>query len=272
MKFHLPTALLFALFAISHPSVAAAEGSTIQTEGATLRLLATGPDEDGLVRGALAVDLKPGWKTYWLAPGEAGLAPVLDFSASDGLDGAPSLGFPVPHVVDDGFSSSNVYSEPMAITFTARASGGSPRLDLALTIGLCETICIPVQARLRRDLTDKATLGEMAQVHAAEAALPDVASDRFEARIDGKTLVVTLPPDVAAGPVALFVAGPPGWEFGPARGRSTMDRVSAVEAPILRAPKDAAGGIQADILLAAGEYARFRHANPIAISSHGAPR
>ena len=42
MKFHLPTALLFTLIAISHPEVAAAEGSAIQVDGATLRLLAIG--------------------------------------------------------------------------------------------------------------------------------------------------------------------------------------------------------------------------------------
>ncbi|WP_285293792.1 protein-disulfide reductase DsbD domain-containing protein [Aureimonas altamirensis] len=272
MKFHLPTALLFTLIAISHPEVAAAEGSAIQVDGATLRLLAIGPDRNGVVRGAVAVDLEPGWKTYWIAPGQAGLAPVVDFSASEGLEGAPALLFPVPHVTDDGFSSSNVYSEPMAIAFTARASGDAPRLDLALTIGLCDDICVPVQARLQRDLAEKATLGETAQVHAAEAALPDIADDRLEARIEGTSLVVTLPPEIPRGPVALFAAGPPGWEFGPAGAPSPADGAYTVVAPVLRAPKDARGGIAVDLLLAAGEYARFRHANPVAIAPHAALR
>jgi DsbC/DsbD-like thiol-disulfide interchange protein len=272
MKFHLPTVLLFTLIAISHPSVAADEGSTTQADGATLRLLAIGPDKNGMVRGALAVDLKPGWKTYWIAPGQAGLAPVLDFSASDGLDGAPALWFPVPHVTDDGFSSSNVYSEPMAIAFTAQASSGAPRLDLKLTIGLCDDICIPVQARLQRDLAEKATLGETAQVHAAEAALPEIATDHLEARIEGKSLVVTLPPEIPSGPVALFAAGPPGWEFGQAEAPSPTDGAATVVAPVLRAPKDARDGIAVDLLLAAGEYARFRPANPVAIAPDAALR
>lgn len=272
MKFHLPTALLFTLTAISHPQVAAAEGSAIQADGATLRLLAIGPDKDGIVRGAVAVDLEPGWKTYWIAPGQAGLAPIVDFSASEGLDGAPALLFPVPNVADDGFSSSNVYSEPMAIAFTARASGSAPRLDLALTIGLCEDICVPVQARLRRDLAEKATLGETAQVHAAEAALPDIAHDRLEARIEGGSLIVTLPADAPSGPVALFAAGPAGWEFGPAEALSPAVDASSVAVPVLRAPKDAEGGIEVDLLLAAGEFAQFRRANPVAVAPHGAPR
>lgn len=272
MKFHLPAALLFTLFAISQPTVAAAEESTIQTEGATLRLLATGPDADGLVRGALAVELEPGWKTYWLAPGEAGLAPIFDFSASDGLDGTPTLSLPVPHVTDDGFSTSNVYSEPMAVAFTAQARGGTPRLDLALTIGLCETICIPVQARLQRDLTQKATLGETAQIHAAEVALPDAATGPFEARIDGSALVVALPAGAPSGPVSLFVAGPSGWEFGPARASVDSQGEKTVTAPVLRAPKDAGAEINADVLVASGEYAQFSRANPIAIAPHAAPR
>lgn len=271
MKFHLPTALLFTLIAISHPQVAAAEGSAIQADGATLRLLAIGPDKYGIVRGAVAVDLEPGWKTYWIAPGQAGLAPIVDFSASEGLTARLPSCFRCRKSPMTASPPRTSIPSPWPLP-SRRGPAAVPRLDLALTIGLCEDICVPVQARLRRDLAEKAKLGETAQVHAAEAALPDIAHDRLEARIEGGSLIVTLPADAPSGPVALFAAGPAGWEFGPAEALSPAVDASSVAVPVLRAPKDAEGGIEVDLLLAAGEFAQFRRANPVAVAPHGAPR
>ena len=43
--------------------------------------------------GVLDIDLKPGWKTYWRDPGDAGVPPQLDVSASTNVAGA-ELRFP----------------------------------------------------------------------------------------------------------------------------------------------------------------------------------
>ena len=80
ISFCLALALLLAAF----PSPALASSSDwFETEGG-----ASGwsprvtPDETGVLRALLEIDLKPGWKTYWRDPGDAGVPPTIDVSAS----------------------------------------------------------------------------------------------------------------------------------------------------------------------------------------------
>ena len=48
-----------------------------------MRLVTTGSrDADGRLEGILDIELKPGWKTYWRDPGDAGVPPTIDVSAS----------------------------------------------------------------------------------------------------------------------------------------------------------------------------------------------
>ena len=51
--------------------------------------------------GTLDIDLKPGWKTYWRDPGDAGVPPLLDVSASTNI-AAAEFDFPAPKRHDDG--------------------------------------------------------------------------------------------------------------------------------------------------------------------------
>ena len=61
----------------------------------------TGPaDEKGVLQGALEIDLKPGWKTYWRDPGDAGVPPTIDATASSNVASA-ELSFPAPHRFDE---------------------------------------------------------------------------------------------------------------------------------------------------------------------------
>ncbi|RUX21351.1 hypothetical protein EOA27_06205, partial [Mesorhizobium sp. M2A.F.Ca.ET.037.01.1.1] len=56
------------------------------SEGGKVRLVTTGkPDEAGKIRGVLDIALKPGWKTYWRDPGDAGVPPQLDISGSTNI-------------------------------------------------------------------------------------------------------------------------------------------------------------------------------------------
>src|SRR3546814_18929127 len=54
-------------------------------EGGRMRLVALPPDADGTVRGALQIEPKPGWITYWREPGDAGIPPHVTFSEQAGV-------------------------------------------------------------------------------------------------------------------------------------------------------------------------------------------
>ena len=85
------------LCSLALPSPASASSSDwFETEGGRVRLVTTGqPDGDGNLTGILDIELKPGWKTYWRDPGDAGVPPTIDVAASPGVTGA-EFSFPAP--------------------------------------------------------------------------------------------------------------------------------------------------------------------------------
>lgn len=124
------------------------ESSVLATDEVTLRLVAGEPDDEGTVRGALVVDLAPGWKTYWIDPGDAGIPPSVDFSATQGAPAA-DVSFPAPRRFGGDAVRSNGYTAPMAIAFTLEGlDPASPApVEASVMLGICETICIPSTLR-----------------------------------------------------------------------------------------------------------------------------
>jgi suppressor for copper-sensitivity B len=91
-------ALLFALAAALAPTRAtAAAGPWAKTDKVEARLVSAVAGVGNAATLPLGVELrvKPGWKTYWRSPGDAGLPPTLDWSGSANLREA-TLSFPAP--------------------------------------------------------------------------------------------------------------------------------------------------------------------------------
>src|SRR3954462_5964753 len=65
-----------------------------------LRLMA-GSRSGPVMLGGVAIQLQPGWHTYWRNPGDSGVPPRFDFSKSDNLDAVTIL-WPAPKKFDDG--------------------------------------------------------------------------------------------------------------------------------------------------------------------------
>ena len=110
--------LLLAVLAWS-PAAAAEPSAGFSSDEVALTLVADEPGADGSIRAALSIDLAPGWKTYWIDPGDAGIPPSVDLSGSSNVV-VESLSFPPPHRFGDEYASSNGYSGPMAIALRLR--------------------------------------------------------------------------------------------------------------------------------------------------------
>jgi hypothetical protein len=65
-----------------------------------VRLLA-GSRSGTVLLGGVAIQLQPGWKTYWRTPGDSGVPPRFDFSKSDNVEAVTVL-WPAPKKFDDG--------------------------------------------------------------------------------------------------------------------------------------------------------------------------
>src|SRR5918996_92555 len=65
-----------------------------------VRLLA-GSRSGAVLLGGVAIQLQPGWKTYWRTPGDSGVPPRFDFSKSVNVEAVTPL-YPSPRKFDDG--------------------------------------------------------------------------------------------------------------------------------------------------------------------------
>ena len=118
---------------------------------AEVRLIASGVGADGKLAAGIEIVMPPGWHTYWRSPGDAGLNPVIDFSASQNL-GPVDVSYPFPKRLDDGFAVTNIYEDRVVLPVSATTIDPSKPIELSakLTIGVCQDVCISddVEARL----------------------------------------------------------------------------------------------------------------------------
>lgn len=199
----------------------AASSDWAETEGGRIRITTLAPDESGVIRGILDIDLLPGWKTYWRDPGDSGVPPSVRIDGSDNIKQV-SLDFPAPERVDDGYSIWAGYTYPVALPLTLEQvkAGRSSRLEADVFLGLCETICIPFQTRftVEIDPDDEPNSFEVARVEDAHARIPEPAGDDFaisDAVVSESGEMVTfsvVSPDPNAE-TDLFISGPMGWYF-----------------------------------------------------------
>jgi DsbC/DsbD-like thiol-disulfide interchange protein len=190
------------------------------------RLIAAAARADGVgrvFRAAVQIKLQPGWKTYWRYPGDSGIPPTFDFSASENVKSATVL-YPAPMRFDDGAGGTAIgYAGEVVLPLhVVPEDAGKPvTLRLKLDYAACEKLCVPAKAALMLMLTGAAGAQEAA-VGAAEARVPRpaavgdpttpaVRAIRREAGM-GKSRVVVEVAAPAGSDVALFAEGPtPDW-------------------------------------------------------------
>ncbi len=188
-----------------------------------MRLVALPPKADGSVRAVLEIEPLPGWKTYWRAPGASGMAPELDFNASDNLV-VEHIDFPVPDAIGSGQAGFIGYRHPigLSLAFKQPRLGEKSILEGNVLVGLCDQICIPFSSRfsLTLDPADKVLPDELSAVGLADASLAQKPGADFhitsaELATDGKTIAVSLQlpqnvsPEIFVAPARGFVIGPP---------------------------------------------------------------
>jgi DsbC/DsbD-like thiol-disulfide interchange protein len=117
---------------------------------------------------AIRLTLLPGWKTYWRAPGEAGIPPSFDWAGS-GYLAEVALVWPRPEVFDLNGMTTIGYHEELVLPIVLTPAQHSQPLDLRLRmeIGVCKDICVPAVLTLRANLDDSIA----AQTEVADPAI-----------------------------------------------------------------------------------------------------
>ncbi|MCC6008283.1 MAG: hypothetical protein JJU40_11445, partial [Rhodobacteraceae bacterium] len=124
------------------------------TEMARVDVLSGWRGADDRHVAALKITLAPGWKTYWRAPGDAGIPPTLTDSGSRNLARA-WLEFPRPSVFEAGGMHIVGYEQQVILPLIVepRRRGRDIALSMQLQFGICEDVCIPITARVSGQLS-----------------------------------------------------------------------------------------------------------------------
>jgi suppressor for copper-sensitivity B len=90
-----------------------------------------------------------GWHGYWRTPGDAGVAPDIDWSGSENIRN-PEIAWPAPHrlVIDD--LQSVVYDGDviLSVKLYLNEANAPARIKLSVGYAICSDICVPLQAAL----------------------------------------------------------------------------------------------------------------------------
>src|SRR5262245_11146520 len=117
---------------VSVASAGEGQGDWVTLDQARLRLI-DGGVEGGRRLAGVQIDLSPGWKTYWRVPGEAGVPPVFDWSASANLKEARVL-FPAPaRLHDEGGEAVGYENE---VIFPVEVAASDPAEPVLLKLAL----------------------------------------------------------------------------------------------------------------------------------------
>lgn len=101
--------------------------------------------ERGSQMVGLRIDMADGWKTYWRAPGDAGIPPQIRWAGSHNINSA-AFHWPVPEVFFEGGTRSIGYSDSVTIPMEVFPKTAEDQMHLSgtLDIGVCDEICVPV--------------------------------------------------------------------------------------------------------------------------------
>ncbi len=118
-----------------------------------VEVLEGGMTRDGTYQAALRLTLADGWKTYWRAPGDAGIPPSFNWRGSQNV-AATSFSWPTPDVFDQNGMRSIGYENELVlpIEVTPATSGQPVRLKGRMDIGICSDVCVPSSVRFDHNL------------------------------------------------------------------------------------------------------------------------
>ena len=171
-------ALASAILAVLPATQARAQDASAWQRDAhsAVRLLA-GSRSGGVLLGGIAIQLEPGWKTYWRNPGDSGVPPRFDFSKSDNVEAVTVL-WPAPMKFDDGAGGFSIgYKKQVVLPLRIVAKNNDKPVTLRahISYAVCDKLCLPVEATTELNFASVAST-EDSNLAAALDAVPKPAN------------------------------------------------------------------------------------------------
>ena len=201
----------------------AQDSSPWQRDGHSAVRLLAGSRSGAVLLGGIAIELQPGWKTYWRTPGDSGVPPRFDFSKSENVEAVTIL-WPAPTKFDDGAGGHSLgYHDQVVLPLRIVAKNADKPVTLraAVNYAVCEKLCIPVEADAELPFTSVASTEDSALFAAldtvpkpANIGDPNPLTIRDVEREGKSTVLVDVAAPAGTGEINLFVEGPtPDWSL-----------------------------------------------------------
>ncbi len=111
-------------------------------------------NSDGSRMAALHIALADGWKTYWRAPGDAGIPPQFSWRGSRNLSDV-EIEWPSPHQIPQNGMLTIGYPGSVTLPVRLLPSRSNRAVTLAgeVEMGVCKDVCVPVNVRFKTDIS-----------------------------------------------------------------------------------------------------------------------
>jgi DsbC/DsbD-like thiol-disulfide interchange protein len=138
--------------------------------------------QSGTQMTALDLQLQPEWKTYWRAPGDAGIPPQFDWTGSTNVAGV-RLHWPSPEVFDTAGQRSVGYHNALILPMEITPIDPSKPVEIRLSVqmGICKDICLPAEVSVTAEVYGAGT-PDLA-IRTALAARPLTAGEAGVSRV-----------------------------------------------------------------------------------------
>jgi DsbC/DsbD-like thiol-disulfide interchange protein len=167
----------------------------------------------GLAGFEIALD--PDAITYWRDPGDAGLPPTLDFSASDNVASVEPL-FPAPKRIREG-DGGEAFGYDGGVVLPLRVAPRDPAkpatLRLKADFAVCEKVCLPAKAHLELILPSAPASPYASAIETALSAVPRTVAPKDFGALEALSADHwrLCAPHEQGSPRDLFVEPPEGW-------------------------------------------------------------
>ncbi|MBP7003339.1 MAG: hypothetical protein KBB57_17595 [Amaricoccus sp.] len=167
------SSLLAAAFLATLGLPAGAEQAALPSAVVGIDLLPGWREPGGARVAAIELRLAPGWHTYWRVPGDSGIPPQFDWSASENLAGV-TYEWPRPGVFESFGEAMFGYADALVlpVVLTPERPDAPIEARVDVLFGLCNDICVPVAARLEARIEPSAPADGREKIERALADRP----------------------------------------------------------------------------------------------------
>ena len=138
------TAMKSILATLAAITLAAPTWAEVPTDVADLKIIPGWETSNGTYMAGIQITLSEGWKTYWRAPGDAGIPPLFQWIGSENI-AAAAFHWPTPEVFDTNGMRTIGYHDSVVIPVEIQSIDSGPmRIKGQVEIGVCDNICVPV--------------------------------------------------------------------------------------------------------------------------------